>query len=223
MFRGPQPCHAGNRDRSYPSAVPVGPISLLCIHRTVADGRLHGIFSGIGVATADSVYAAVSFLGLTVVSGLILGYQSVFRSLAGLVLVLVGLRVFFSEPASVSTDSEHEPYLKDYLSMVAIAIANPLTLVFFIAILPGFGYIFQGTSVIAAAEFVAGSLHRFNDLVDRPVRLNRFRPLQYRQRESEADQPHLGAADRLLRCRDAHPAHRRPCHLSTLIPVYTQS
>lgn len=120
-------------------AVPVGPISLLCIHRTVADGRLHGIFSGIGVATADSVYAAVSFLGLTVVSGLILGYQSVFRSLAGLVLVLVGLRVFFSEPASVSTDSEHEPYLKDYLSMVAIAIANPLTLVFFIAILPGFG------------------------------------------------------------------------------------
>ncbi|MGD0079327.1 MAG: LysE family transporter [Methanoregula sp.] len=137
-------------------AVPVGPISLICIHRTVADGRLHGIFSGIGVATADSVYAAVSFLGLTVVSGLILGYQSVFRSLAGLVLVLVGIRVFFSEPASVSTDSEHEPYLKDYLSMVAITIANPLTLVFFIAILPGFGYIFQGTSVIAAAEFVAG-------------------------------------------------------------------
>jgi threonine/homoserine/homoserine lactone efflux protein len=137
-------------------AVPVGPISLLCIHRTVADGRLHGIFSGIGVATADSVYATVSFLGLTAVSGLILGYQSVFRSLAGLVLVMVGTRVFFSEPAGVSTDSEHEPYLKDYLSMVAIAIANPLTLVFFIAILPGFGYIFQGTSVMAAAEFVAG-------------------------------------------------------------------
>ena len=67
-------------------AVPVGPISLICIHRTVADGRLHGIFSGIGVATADSIYAAVSFLGLTAVSGLILGYQSVFRPSPGLFL-----------------------------------------------------------------------------------------------------------------------------------------
>ena len=54
-----------------------------------------GFFSGIGVATADSIYAAVSFLGLTAVSSLILGYQSVFRTLAGLVLILVGIRVFF--------------------------------------------------------------------------------------------------------------------------------
>jgi threonine/homoserine/homoserine lactone efflux protein len=52
-------------------AVPVGPISLVCIHRTVANGRLHGIVSGFGVATADSFYAAVAFLGLTAISGLI--------------------------------------------------------------------------------------------------------------------------------------------------------
>ena len=45
-------------------AVPVGPISLVCIHRTVAGGRLHGIFSGLGVATSDSFYAAVAFLGM---------------------------------------------------------------------------------------------------------------------------------------------------------------
>ncbi|MGB9177563.1 MAG: hypothetical protein WCB46_12635, partial [Methanoregula sp.] len=63
-------------------AVPVGPISLVCIHRTVAAGRLHGIVSGLGVATADSLYAAVAFLGLTAISGLIIGHQSLFRLLA---------------------------------------------------------------------------------------------------------------------------------------------
>ncbi|RPI40822.1 MAG: LysE family translocator [Methanoregulaceae archaeon] len=137
-------------------AVPVGPISLVCIHRTVAGGRLHGIISGLGVATADSFYAAVAFLGLTAVSGLIIGHQSLFRLLAGIALILVGIQVFRSVPATVSDGDGQEPYLQDYLSLLAIAAANPLTLIFFITILPGFGVVAQGTTVIAAVPFVAG-------------------------------------------------------------------
>jgi threonine/homoserine/homoserine lactone efflux protein len=137
-------------------AVPVGPISLVCIHRTVANGRLHGIFSGLGVATADSLYAAVAFLGLTAVSGLIIGHQSLFRFIAGIALILVGIQVFRSIPAAVSDGNGQEPYLRDYLSLLAIAGTNPLTIIFFITILPGFGVVAQGTSLIAAVPFVAG-------------------------------------------------------------------
>ena len=137
-------------------AVPVGPISLVCIHRTVAGGRLHGIVSGLGVATADSLYAAVAFLGLTAVSGLIIGHQALFRLLAGIALILVGIRVFRSVPAAVSNGDGQEPYLQDYLSLFAIAAANPLTIIFFITILPGFGVVAQGTTLIAAVPFVAG-------------------------------------------------------------------
>jgi threonine/homoserine/homoserine lactone efflux protein len=137
-------------------AVPVGPISLVCIQRTVAGGRLHGIISGLGVATADSFYAAVAFLGLTSVSGLIIGHQSLFRLLAGIVLILVGIQVFRSVPARVSEGDGQKPYLQDYLSLLAIAAANPLTIIFFITILPGFGVVAQGTTVIAAVPFVAG-------------------------------------------------------------------
>jgi threonine/homoserine/homoserine lactone efflux protein len=137
-------------------AVPVGPISLLCIQRTIADGRLHGIFSGLGVATADSFYAAITVLGLTVISGLIIAQHSLFRFLAGIILILIGIRIFMSAPAGVSAKSEHETYLKDYLSMVAIAIANPLTLVFFLVILPGLGVVIHGFSLLPAMEFVAG-------------------------------------------------------------------
>jgi threonine/homoserine/homoserine lactone efflux protein len=138
-------------------AVPVGPISLLCIQRTIADGRLHGIISGLGVATADSFYAAITFLGLTVISGLIITQQYFFRFFAGIILILIGIRVFMSVPAGFSEKkNEHETYLKDYLSMVVIAVANPLTLVFFLVILPGFGVIIHGTTFLPAAEFVAG-------------------------------------------------------------------
>ena len=137
-------------------AAPVGPLALICIQRTVTEGRLHGIFSGIGVATADSFYAAVTFLGLTVISGLIIAQQYLFRFLAGVVLILIGIRVFLSIPSAISAKTEHETYLKDYLSMVALAIANPLTLVFFLVILPGYGVVIHGTSFLSAAEFVAG-------------------------------------------------------------------
>jgi threonine/homoserine/homoserine lactone efflux protein len=137
-------------------AVPVGPISLVCIHRTVANGRLHGIFSGLGVATADSFYAAVAFLGLTAISGLIIGHQTLFRLLAGIALILIGIRVFQSVPAAVREDDGQEPFLRDYLSLVAIAAANPMTIIFFITILPGFAVVAQGTTLIAAVPFVAG-------------------------------------------------------------------
>lgn len=137
-------------------AVPVGPISLVCIHRTVAGGRLHGIFSGLGVATSDSFYAAVAFLGLTAVSGLIIGNQMVFRLFAGIALVLVGIQVFRSIPAAARDGAYPESYSRDYLSLLAIAAANPLTIIFFITILPGFGVVAHGTTLIAAVPFVAG-------------------------------------------------------------------
>jgi threonine/homoserine/homoserine lactone efflux protein len=137
-------------------AVPIGPISLLCIQRTIADGRLHGIISGLGVSTADSFYAAITVLGLTVISSLIVAHQYLFRSIAGIILILIGIRVFMLVPAGFSEKREHETYLKDYLSMVAIAIANPMTLIFFLVILPGFGVIIQESAFLPAAEFVAG-------------------------------------------------------------------
>ena len=105
-------------------AVPIGPISLICIQRTIADGRLHGILSGLGVTTADSFYAAVAFLGLTAVSGLIISHQIFFRLLAGLILVLVGIRIWMSKPVRIEVSPVHEPYYKDYLSMLAITIAG---------------------------------------------------------------------------------------------------
>lgn len=137
-------------------AVPVGPISLLCIRRAVADGRLHGIVSGLGVATADSLYAAVAVLGLTVISGFIIAQQNFFRAITGLVLIGVGAKVFLSLPKEPVENGGHEPYSRNYLSMLAITLANPLTILFFIVILPGFGIVIGGTSPITSLEFVIG-------------------------------------------------------------------
>ena len=45
-------------------AAAVGPISLLVIRRTLAEGRVVGLVSGLGVATADAMYGAIAAFGL---------------------------------------------------------------------------------------------------------------------------------------------------------------
>jgi hypothetical protein len=90
------------------------------------------------------------------ISGVIVTHQVLFRFLAGIVLIFVGVRVFMSLPSCISTKTVHETYFKDYLSMVGIAIANPLTLVFFLIVLPGFGVVINSTAFLSAAEFIAG-------------------------------------------------------------------
>jgi threonine/homoserine/homoserine lactone efflux protein len=137
-------------------AVPIGPISLLCIRRAITGGRLHGIVSGIGVATSDSLYAIVAVLGLTVISGIILAHEVFFRAVAGIVLIAVGFKVFLSVPSEPGENEGQVSYPKDYLSMLAITLANPLTILFFIIVLPGFGVVPGGTSLSTSAEFVLG-------------------------------------------------------------------
>jgi threonine/homoserine/homoserine lactone efflux protein len=54
-------------------AAPVGPIGVLCIRRTLAEGRASGLVSGLGAATADAIYASVAALGLAFVTNLLVG------------------------------------------------------------------------------------------------------------------------------------------------------
>src|SRR4051794_28897375 len=80
-------------------AAPVGPIGLLCLQRTLARGRLIGLVTGLGAATADAVYGGIAGLGLTFISGFLVSQQGWLRFFGGLFLCSLGLRPFLSRPA----------------------------------------------------------------------------------------------------------------------------
>ena len=81
-------------------AAPVGPIGLLCIRRTLAQGRASGFATGLGAAAADCAYGFVAAFGLTAVSGLLVSHQWWFRLLGGLFLCYLGISTFLSRPAA---------------------------------------------------------------------------------------------------------------------------
>ncbi len=137
-------------------AAPVGPIAFLCIQRSLAHGRLHGITSGLGIATADAFYAAVTAFGLALISEFLLTRQWFFRLFGGLALIAVGLRIFFAAPPEVSAKPGNESYLADFTTMLALTLANPLTILFFTIIIPGFGVVISGSTWVTPAIFVLG-------------------------------------------------------------------
>src|SRR5262249_7336872 len=80
-------------------AAPVGPIGVLCIRRTLADGRLNGFVSGLGAATADAAYGAIAAFGLTLVSSLLLGARMWVHLVGALFLCVLGVRTALARPA----------------------------------------------------------------------------------------------------------------------------
>ena len=80
-------------------AAPVGPIGVLCIRRTLAEGRASGFLSGLGAATADAVYGCVAGFGLTLISGVLIRGQFWLRLVGGLFLCYLGVRTFLARPA----------------------------------------------------------------------------------------------------------------------------
>jgi len=120
-------------------AAPVGPIGVLCIRRTLAQGRGFGIVSGLGAATADAVYGCIAAFGLTVVTGFLTGQQFWFQVIGGLFLCYLGVRTLGSRPAEQAAAERGERYVQAYGSTLLLTLTNPMTILSFAAIFAGLG------------------------------------------------------------------------------------
>lgn len=122
-------------------AAPVGPIGVLCIRRTIADGQVAGFMSGLGAATADALYGLIAALGLQALSTLLLGISPVLRFIGGVVLVWLGLTTLLARPQPIL--ERPEPTRRDlvgtYLSTLFLTLTNPATIVIFTVIFAGLG------------------------------------------------------------------------------------
>lgn len=120
-------------------AAPVGPIGVLCIRRTLADGRLMGLVSGLGTATADACYGAIAAFGLTFISTFLVDQQFWLRLIGGAFLCYLGMATFRSGPAARSLSLSGSGLRSAYLTTFLLTITNPLTILTFAAIFAGIG------------------------------------------------------------------------------------
>jgi threonine/homoserine/homoserine lactone efflux protein len=136
-------------------AAPVGPIGLLCIRRTLAEGRLAGLVSGMGAATADGLYGAIAGFGLSFLSEALLRSQTWLRILGGLYLCYLGTRIFLSRVAERPVDHNRKGMIGAYASTFFLTITNPVTIIAFLAVFAGLG-VTKGGDPGEAGALVAG-------------------------------------------------------------------
>jgi threonine/homoserine/homoserine lactone efflux protein len=143
-------------------AVPVGPIGIMCIRKTLTEGRLQGLIIGLGAATADLFYGTVAAFGLTIISDTLVDHRFWIRLVGGSLLLFLGVRIFRAQPMDPKIKLNSNGILRSYLTTVFLTLTNPLTIFAFVAVFAalglGDGLSYFSSSILVAGVFIGSGL-----------------------------------------------------------------
>ncbi len=137
-------------------AVPVGPLGLLCINRALLLGPVTGLFSGLGVATADALAAGIAALGISFVEEFLSDHQIILRLVGGIFLVYLGLTIYQTKPKRQPPPSSVNGLLPAYATTFFLTFSNPVTIFSFIAIYAGWHVESMSGRYVSAAVLTSG-------------------------------------------------------------------
>ncbi len=136
-------------------AIPIGPMGIMCISKTLTDGRMRGLVIGLGAATADLLYSCIAAFGLTFIANTLTGQKVWIRLIGGVLLLLLGIKTYRAKPVNPKFKIRNNGMLGLYLYVVFLTLTNPLTIFVFIAVFSGLG-LGNDLSYFSATLLVAG-------------------------------------------------------------------
>jgi threonine/homoserine/homoserine lactone efflux protein len=142
-------------------AMPVGPIGLMCIRRTLRKGIVAGIATGFGSAAADAIFAIIAVLGVVAILDLLEGYNHQLRVAGGAILLFYAWHAWNDKPRQPDPNAPvFEGSLKAFLSGFFITATNPVNIFAILAVVATFGgkLGLKDTSLIISGIFVGSAL-----------------------------------------------------------------
>ncbi|NTV41746.1 MAG: LysE family transporter [Syntrophobacteraceae bacterium] len=143
--------------------IPFGPIGLLCVMRTLTDGKVAGIASVLGASVMDAVYCAVAGLGVSYISSFLNKESMVLRLAGGLLLIAMGIKIFFTHPTEKTPEATGHGLLASFGSSFFLMFTNPMAILVFTATFSALGIAgwedaYSATAILVAGVFVGSSL-----------------------------------------------------------------
>jgi threonine/homoserine/homoserine lactone efflux protein len=144
----------------YFAAVPIGPVNLICIRRTLHFGSYYGFISGLGAAAGDGMFASITAFGFTALAQLIVGYSSALQLGGGIFLLAFGIRTFSAPPPPSFEERLAAPVkgtpsqARAIASTFMLTVSNPATLFAYTALIAGLGGLAGERPSFFAAAFV---------------------------------------------------------------------
>ena len=114
-------------------ALPFGPISLVCVQRSIDYGYRHGFVTGAGAASAQGIFATAVLASRDVISPDVVVWSGALRWLSAGLLMLFGLRTLMRQ-SPLKTPTALPGARASYLSSLALALSNPMTILPYIAV-----------------------------------------------------------------------------------------
>lgn len=138
--------------------IPLGPIGVLCVQRTLNKGRVSGFVSGLGAAAADMIFAIIAGFGITYIISFIRSQQLYFQILGGLVIIFLGIHIFYTNPVrQLRLQRLNRNRLsQDFFSVFFLTITNPMAILFFLAIFAGINVSDGNHNILNMISLVAG-------------------------------------------------------------------
>jgi len=137
-------------------AAPIGPIDLLCIHRSLTYGIRAGFLTGFGAAFADVIYGGIAAFGMTEFTYLINQYRFGIQLIGGIILICFGIVIFRKKPIEYSDDVTNQSNWAAFLMTFFIVLTSPMTLISFVAAFTLLGVQFDELNVINATLLTVG-------------------------------------------------------------------
>ena len=144
----------------FSASVPLGPIGVLCIQRTLNKGRLSGFISGLGAAFSDAIYAVIAGFSLSFIVTFIEQQLLYIQIFGAILLIVLGINIFYSNPA-VQLRKQRKGkgnLFQDFFSTFLITISNPLAIFLFLAFFASFGAVKPGDDVSNQFALIGGVL-----------------------------------------------------------------
>lgn len=122
------------------AAVPVGPVLLMVIQKTLTLGKKEGISAGVGSALADTVYAAIGLLTLSLIADFINEHQCVIMLIGAVIIGLIGVRILFKKiDLEIKSSNGGLSLASHGVQTFTSAMSNPAALAFMLGLLTMFG------------------------------------------------------------------------------------
>jgi len=133
-------------------SVPLGPIGMLCIQRTLNRGQKYGIATGLGATASDLIYTIITLFFLSFVIDIIDAHRLVIQIVGSVVVGIFGYFIFNNNPATQPKPNEpiQHTLLGDFATSFGLTFSNPLVLFVLIALFARFEFIGINTTLFVS-------------------------------------------------------------------------
>ncbi len=111
-------------------SVPLGPVGVLIIRKTLNKGRYSGYFGGVGATVADTFFSIIAGFGVSIIINFIDAFQSEIRIGGGLILIILAYKIFTSSVVDqIKQKGKNSTLWADFMHTYFLTLSNPLTII----------------------------------------------------------------------------------------------